>query len=68
MMQYFNDLRPLEPKRLKALRIHWAKVEFEDNKVIHYAKQRRRFEQNGNSEDKFSDALLFPLINFTFSL
>ncbi|KAH1210344.1 hypothetical protein GmHk_15G044683 [Glycine max] len=24
VIKYFNDLRPLEPKRLKALRIHWA--------------------------------------------
>ena len=24
IMQYFNDPRPLEPERLKALRIQWA--------------------------------------------
>jgi len=24
MMQYFNDGRPLEPKRLKVLRMEWA--------------------------------------------
>jgi len=24
IMYYFNDARPLEPKRMKALRIQWA--------------------------------------------
>ena len=47
IMQYFNDTRPLEPKRLKALRVE-AKLHGE-SKVI-----QRCFDDN-NDDDKGDD-------------